>query len=189
MFPIKVGTILCFLFVGYAVVSCRYQFGYGDLSHCYATISIPYVEGDQKGQLTTELIEKFSTSGAFRYVSCGGDLILKIKLIEFGEENIDFCYDRKKRGCLKKSIIPTETRLKAIAEVQLIEGKTGKVIRGPMRVMARVEFDHTYYTIRDEMNIFSLGQLNDIDAARDAVMCPLNRHLAERIADYIIHSW
>lgn len=171
------------------LVSCHYQFGRGELSQRYTTVSIPYAEGDQKGELTTEVIKKMSTSGALRYVKSGGDLTLKIKLIEWQEENIDFRYDRKKTGRLKKNLIPTETRVNALAEVCLIETGTGQIIRGPVKITESAEFDHTYYSTRDEINIFSLGQLNDIDAARDAVMSPLNRHLAERIVDYVINSW
>ncbi len=171
------------------LTGCHYQFGRGDLSQRYATISVPYVEGDQKGDLTTEIIRKLSTSGAFRYVNTGGDLILKIKLVEVRDENIGFRYDRKKRGELRHAIIPTETRLTVLAEVSVIEAGTGQVIRGPTRITASTEFDHTYYYTRNEINVFSLGQLTDIDAAQDAAVYPLNRCLAERIVDYVINSW
>lgn len=171
------------------LTGCSYQFGHGDLSQSYRTLSVPYVEGDQKGELTAEIVKRVSASGAFHYVNAGGDLILKVKFLEVGDENIGFRYDRKKRGELKESIIPTETRLKAFVEVLLVEAGTGKVIRGPTRIAASADFDHTYYFARDEINIFSLGQLTDIDAAQDAAMTPLNRHLAERIVDYIVNSW
>lgn len=189
MFLAKIRNILLILSIGCVIAGCQYQFGRGDLSQRYSTISVPYAEGDQRGELTTDVIKKLITSGAFRYVSSGGDLTLKIELIEFREENIDFRYDCKKTGELKKSIIPTETRVTAIAEVLLIEGGTGQTVKGPTRITASVEFDHTYYATRDKINVFSLGQLNDIDAARDAVMHPLNRCLAERIVDYVINSW
>jgi hypothetical protein len=169
--------------------SCSYQFGHGELSSRYSTISIPYVEQDQRGELTAELVRQISASGAFRYVNSGGDLTLQVKMADWGEENIDFRYDRKRSGKLKKSLIPTQTRVNALVEVVLIETATQRVIRGPTRITASAEFDHTYYSTRDEINVFSLGQLNDIDAARDAVLQPLNRNLAERIVDYVINSW
>lgn len=189
MFLAKIKGIWLLLFTGFLIAGCQYHFGRGDLSQRYSTISVPYIEGDQRGELTADVIKKLSTSGGFRYVSSGGDLVLKIKIIEFREENISFRYDRKKTGQLKKSIIPTETRMKAIAEVLVIESGSGETIRGPTQITASTEFDHTYYATRDEINIFSLGQLNDLDAARDAVKQPLNRHLAERIVDFIINSW
>lgn len=188
----RIGHIwkfIIFLLASTLVAGCHYQFGRGELSQRYGTISVPYIKGDQKGELTTDIIKRLETSGAFRYVSNGGDLVLKVELVEFREENLEFRYDRKKMGELKKSIIPAETRVSALAEVLLIEGGTGQIIRGPTRITASTEFDHTYYATRDKINIFSLGQLNDFDAARDAVMHPLNRNLAEKIVDYIINSW
>lgn len=181
--------VLLLLLMGASLAGCNYQFGRGELSQCYGTISVPYVKGDQHGELTTDIIKRLATSGAFRYIAEGGDLVLKVELIEFREENLEFRYDRKKTGERKHSIIPTETRLIALAEVLLVEGESGKVVRGPTRINASAEFDHTYYATRNEVNIFSLGQLNDFDAARDAVMRPLNRNLAEKIVDYVINSW
>lgn len=171
------------------ISGCQYQFGTSEIALCEATISIPYIEGDQKGGLTAEVIKKVSTSGSFRYVEMGGDFLLKIKLIGLDDENIGFRYDRKKRGELKKSMIPTETRTKATAEVLLIDSGTGQSIRGPFTVSASVEFDHTYYATRHALNTFSLGQLNDVDAAHDAMMQPLNRSLADKIVSELLNSW
>ena len=36
------------------LVGCQYQFGRGELSQRYATVSIPYVEGDEKGEEVSE---------------------------------------------------------------------------------------------------------------------------------------
>lgn len=180
---------LWIVFIALTAASCQYHFGRGELSESYSTISVPYVQGDQKGELTAEIIKKVTSSGAFRYVNEGGDLILKVKLLGVEEENIDYCYDRKRSGKRKKSIIPIETRVNAIAEVHLVNGATGRTIREPVRISANTEFDHTYYATRNDINIFSLGQINDIDAAREAAMHPLNRNLAESIVDYLINSW
>lgn len=171
------------------MTSCQYKFGYGEMSSRYPTLSIPYVDGDRDGDLTAELITKATRSGAFRYVSCGGEYILNVKLLELRDENIGFRYDRKKRGDLRKTIIPTETRLIAIAEAALIEAGTNQVIQGPVRITASVDFDHTDYRNWKAVNSFSLGQLNDIDAAYDAAVHPLNRQLAEKIIDYVMVSW
>lgn len=168
---------------------CSYQFGHGDFSDRYSTISIPYAEGDLRGDLTAEVIKKIGSSGAFQYVNCGGDLILQIKVMDLNEENIGYRYDRKKTGKLKHYIIPSETRMNIIAEVSLIENGSGTVLRGPEKISAFTEFDHTYYTTRGRINIFSLGQLSDIDAAREAAVIPLNRILAEKIADFVMNSW
>jgi hypothetical protein len=170
--------------------SCTYQFGHGELSERYSTISIPYIEGDQKGELTAEVVKMMSTSGAFRYVADhNGDLVLQIKLVELRDENIGFRYDRKRSGHIKKSLIPTETRVTALAEVTVVDARSGNILRGPTRITGNADFDHSYYTSRHAENVFSIGQLNDMDAARDAVMHPLNQHLAEKIVDYVINSW
>ncbi|MDP1880868.1 MAG: LPS assembly lipoprotein LptE [Parachlamydiaceae bacterium] len=181
---------ICLIFFGWlAIVGCDYQFGHGELAKNYSTLSIPYVEGDLKGGLTAEVIKKISISGALRYVSTEGDLILNIKIVELDDENIGFRYDRGNTNHLKKYLIPTETRISALVEVTLTDSKTCQVIRGPTRITASVDFDHSFYSSRNEMNRFSLGQLNDIDAALDAVIIPLNRELADRIVNYIVYSW
>ncbi len=184
----KMGKLLGVVLIFLVCTACGYQFGRGELSATYRTISIPYAKGDQKGELTAELIKKMAATGAFVYAKEGGDLLLQVELVEFREENLEFRYDRDKEGHLKNSIIPTETRLTASAEVVVIEAASGAKIRGPIRIFASTEFDHTYYATRNEINIFSLGQLNDFDAARDAVIAPLCRNLAEKIIEYVINS-
>lgn len=169
--------------------SCGYQFGQGRLPSLYTSITVPYVEGDKDGFFTAELIKQLSLSGGFEYHRDCGALILKVVIIDFREENIDFRYDRNHEGRLTKSIIPTETRLTSIAEVVVIESASGKPILGPVRIAANVDFDHDYYSSRDGVNIFSLGQLSDYDEARDAAMTPLNRALAQKIVNYICDSW
>lgn len=166
--------------------SCNYHFGSGSLSESYSTLSVPIIAGDQKGELTSNVIKEVAQSGAFEYSPNNGQLILKIKLEEFEEENIDYCYDRKRSGKLKKSTIPIQTRVNAAAEVSVVVAATGKPILGPTIVRASTEFDHTYYATYNDINVFSLGQLNDIDTAREAAMEPLNRHLAKAIVDWLL---
>jgi len=183
------SSIFMVIFIGCCLSSCGYQPGYGDLTQSYQTFSIPFVDGDQTGELTAEIIKRMSDSSGLSYASCGGDIILQVKLIELRDENIGFRYDRKKEGKLKKVIIPSEARIKALIELQVIEAVSKRVIRGPVRLTASVDFDHTYYSSRRAINVFSLGQLNDYDAAQDAVKQPLYRQLAERIVDYVTSSW
>jgi len=186
---------MIFLFVRLIILlitlsGCSYQFGYGGLLDDYKTITIPYATGDDRGELTTEVIRQISGTGALRYQSDEGDLILKMRLIEFRDENIGFRYDRKKDGKLKKAIIPTETRLFASAEITVIEAASGNIVTGPVIITASVDFDHDYYDMNHASNNrLSLGQLNDIDAAHDAVLYPLNRKLAGKIVDYIVNNW
>lgn len=170
------------------ISGCHYHFGQGELSETYSTISVPLICGDQKGELTADIIKAVSQSGAFQYVPSGGDLLLKIKLCGFEEEDIDYCYDRKRSGKLKKSTIPIQTRVKGCADVEIIDCISGKTLVGPTRIKASADFDHTYYATRNDVNVFSLGQLGDIDTARDAAMTPLNRNLAKAIVDFILSN-
>lgn len=170
--------------------ACGYQMGQDEgLPSRFATISVPYAEGDQDGTLTSAIIKEIVRSGAFEYQYCGGGLILHVRQLDLNEDNIGFRYDRRKRGTLTKDIIPTETRITAFVEVSVTEAASCKTLLGPVRLSASVDYDHDYYSSRDGVNIFSLGQLSDLDAAYDAVQIPLNRLIAEKIVDYLIESW
>lgn len=186
-FTLKI--ILRFLILTAFLPSCHYHFGHGELALQYATISVPYVEGDTDGSLTAEIIKKISTSGAFRYVSCDGDLLLKIKIQEIEDSNIGYRYDRKRNNHLKHSIIPSESRFVIYAEVTVLDGKKNEIVRGPILIRAGLDFDYDYYKVQHEANVFSLGQLNDVDSARDAARSPLNSRLAENIVEYLVNSW
>lgn len=171
------------------LTGCQYKFGHNELSERFATIEIPYIEGDEKGELTAELIRRLCYSGAFRYQDHDADLILIARIFEMDDENIGFSYDRKKDGKLKQYIVPTETRIRASVEFSLINRATGEAIIPSTTITDSVDFDHEYYSSRHEINIYSLGQLTDIDGAFEGAMTPLNRRLAERIEDYILNRW
>ena len=178
------------LFLACILSSCGYRFDQKEgLSARYATISVPYVDGDRDGSLTAAVVEEIVRSGSFEYRRDGGALVLEIEQVDLREENIGFRYDRKKRGKLTKDIIPTETRIISVVEVAVIESVSGCTVLGPVRLSASVDFDHDYYFSRDEVNVFSLGQLIDIDEAYDAVQTPLYQALAEKIVAYITQSW
>lgn len=178
------------LISGAGLSSCGYRMGLGEgLPTRYNSISIPYVQGDNDGSLTAAVIKEMAESGSFEYRNTGGRLTLQIKKIDLSEENIGFRYDRKKRGQLTKDIIPTETRITEIVEVTVIDSATCLNVLGPVRLAASVDFDHDYYFSRDRVNVFSLGQLSDLDEAYDAVEIPLQRKMAQKIVDYVNQSW
>lgn len=152
-------------------------------------MTIPFVEGDLDGELTSALIRQVGQSGTFEYRREGGALLLKVEIIDTSDENIGFRYDRNKMGKLKKRLIPDETRATIFAEVSVIETGSGTVLLGPVRLSADVEFDHDFYSSRNGINIFSLGQLTDFDEARSAAQRPLNQALAKKIVDYINNNW
>ena len=185
---VRTSLILCaFCFL----VSCSgYQIGQGNaLSGRYSTITVPYVVGDQDGYLTAAIVKEIVRSGLFEYQQAGGSLILYVKVIDLLEDNIGFRYDRRKRGTLTQDVIPTETRITIIVELKVVEAISCNSLLGPVRLSASVDYDHDYYSSRDGVNVFSLGQLSDLDAAYDAAQIPLNRAIAEKIADYLIQAW
>lgn len=175
---------LTFLFTG-----CGYRAGYEGLAAQYRTITVPYVEGDADGELTNSIIQQISQTGAFEYRNQTASLTLLVKVLNFNDENIGFRYDRHKDGRLRDTIIPVETRLFALVEIAVRDTCSGKIVLGPARLSASVDFDHDYYSSRNEINVFSLGQLSDFDAAEEAAHTPLNCVLARKIVDYIIDNW
>lgn len=187
--PFCFKIILKFFFGLLILTGCGYRMGQGELSSLYQTISVPYVEGDTDGAITSVLIKELVSRTPLEYQREGGALLLCVKIIDLRDENIGFRYYRKKKGHLTHSIIPTETRITAAAEIMLKESGSGEVLVGPVTIEANVDFDHDFYFSPDGNNVVSLGQLSDYDAAYDAVQRPLNQCLARKIIDYMIESW
>lgn len=171
------------------MTSCGYKLDCIPSAEDVPTLTIPYVVGDINGELTAAIVREISVTGRYRYLSSGGDSILKVRIIDEYEENIGFRYDRHRKGDLKKQIIPVEERSYILVEVELVAAGSCQTLKGPIRLMANVEFDHDYYTIRNRDNIFSLGQISDIDEAEDAATTPLYKKLAEKITDFLIYDW
>lgn len=177
------GLFFCLLLTG-----CGYHFGIGNSLLTGKTLAIPYVVGDQDGSLTAAIIKEVSTSSAVSYTNGCADLTLQVSVVDFYEENVGFRYDRKKYGQIKKYIIPIETRATLIVQVELLDSSCCRIL-GPVNIKASIDFDHDYYSSRNGVNIFSLGQLSDIDSAEDAMRKPLNRALAEKVADFLNNAW
>lgn len=180
------GLLLVFLL---SLVSCGYRFQEDCLASRYPTINVPYVEGDRDGQLTASIVRQLNTSSPFIYVNGCSSMILYVRVIEFRDENVGFRYDRDGEGNLIRTVIPAETRSSILAEVCGIDSITEKVVLGPAKISARVDFDHEYYSSPNEVNVFSLGQLSDSDEAQDAAYRPLYNELAQKIVDYVNNSW
>lgn len=168
---------------------CGYKLGYGEIPEVYKTVQIPFVEGDPRGAFTKELVHALSLSGAMQYVDCGARTELVIRILEFRDQNIGFRYDRGEGNQIEETLVPAETRKVAIAEVRLIDRVTGEQILGPDLIRASTEFDHEFNSSRDAVNVFSLGQVSDIDEAEEAALIPLYRRLSRKIVDYLIHAW
>jgi hypothetical protein len=177
-------------FIFFLLTSCGYQIGQEGVVNRYRSIVVPSVKGDWNGDLTSAIVKALSCNGCFEYRrEDTASAILNVNLLDLEDENIGFRYDRHKSGRIRRTIIPTESRLKATVEISLVDAFSGENILGPVKLTASIDFDHDYYTSRNGVNIFSLGQLNDYDEAYDAALHPLNLALAQKIVDYICNSW
>lgn len=175
------------VFLSVIFVSCGYRQEGIPWEGDAPTISVPYVEGDPDGQMTRALIYQIAASGRYVYRTDGGCFILRSRVIDEHNENIGFRYEKNKNCKVTREIVPVETRGWIAIEVELLSSQ-GKLLRGPCRIQAATEYDHDYYTIRDQVNIFSLGQLTDVDSAEDASLTPLYQRIAEKITLWLIHG-
>lgn len=149
------------------------------------TMSIPYVEGDSDGKMTSFLVDTIAKDGAFEYVQSGGSLTLNVKILDHKYDNIGFRYDPKRTKKQVKRVIPSESRSKLLAEVELVDNTTQQVVLGPAHIVAYADYDHQNYSINNDINVFSLGQLSDIDTASDVIDIASFRSLAREISDYL----
>lgn len=177
------------LAIALTLSGCGYRWGQGGLAERYHTITVPYVQGDRDGLITSSIIRGLTESGSYEYRNCDATLVLYVKLIDIRDQNIGFRYDRQKGGELDNTIIPTETRLTAVAEVSLVDSCNCCTLLGPVLIRASVDFDHDYYNSRDGINVFSLGQLSDYGEGYDAALVPLSEGLARKIVDYVNEAW
>lgn len=175
------------VFALFSLNSCGYR-GEESFIQQYRAITVPFVVGDPDGQLTSAIVREISISSPLPYSQLDGDLILKVKLLDVEEDNVGYRYDRKKRGTIRKRLIPCETRVTAQLEVSLEDRYCNQVLPTVI-ITASLDFDHDYYSSRDSVNIFSLGQLSEVDAARDTVISPLNALISKKIVDYLSDSW
>lgn len=183
LFTLALTTVsLCIL------SGCGYHGEETSLQYNYSAITVPFVIGDHDGSLTSAIVRELSISSPIPYSQFSGDLILRARLLDIDEDNVGFRYDRKKKGTLRKRLIPCETRLTVQIEVS-VENRCGQVVLPKVIITANQDFDHDYYSSRNEINIFSLGQLSEVDAARDTVISPINALISKKIVDYLSDSW
>ncbi len=183
--------------------SCGYRAGQGEAPWINSSISVPYVENDTDGQITSALIRQIQASGLFRYVDCNGCYRLKVKVVECRDENTGFRYDQVNNGNtnqdtapgqesnqeLTNTLIPIESRKWILVQVEVFEGTSGEPVAGPVCISAFVDYDHGYHLLNNQLNVFSIGQLTDISVAGEAVARPLSEAVARSIVDYLLNAW
>lgn len=177
-------TALLFL-----TTSCGYHFGRGELIQRYSTVCVPYVEGDDEGVFTAELIHALNTQGCLSYRSCGADLALKVCLLAPIENNIGFIYAPKDETSVSNILTSNEARLMIVARLQLVDRRSGEAVFGPMEIESSIDYDFDPDLSHVASHDFSLGQLEMHNLAQDAAFPALYRLLAQKVVDYVNNSW
>lgn len=162
--------------------------GRGDFVSSYSSITIPYVSGDNQGDLTTEIIKAFSQSGV-SVSGCCGRLLLEICLFSPNDENIGYTFAYTEDGTRTKIVASNEARISATAKVTLIDQCSGRRLLGPCSITAYTDFDFEPDLSTVNSHDFALGQLEMHPQAFDVAKHPLYRCLAEKIVDYVVHNW
>lgn len=187
-----IKTLLLASLLSLSLTSCGYHTAASDDK---TTISIPYVEGDNQGQLTAEIIRQFTNLDIYDFVKQDGDLVLKVALVGDQSDIVGFQYDRtNKKGKVERNLMPTENRRVLTAQVTLTDACTNEIVLGPLDISANGDFDYIDVNSlkalsfidpqgkREKVINFSLGQLDSIEGAQDSVLTPIYRQLAQKIA-------
>lgn len=166
------------------------------------TISIPFDANDKDGTLISEIARAVIGSGVAEVRHQGGDYRLQIRILDIQNQNIGYRRDKQKvTGKIKKNIVACEGRKNIVVEATLYEGSSDRVAYGPYTVSANADYDYVDGDSIQELVFtnaagaptvvlpFSLGQLEAIGAAQEAVNRPLNERLAKKIVDVIFSDW
>jgi hypothetical protein len=143
-------------------------------------ISLPYVQGDDDGKLSSCLVEAINNQVGFR-VDDSGRYQLCVRLLSSKDYKLGFRYNPKELKKGNKDLILEETRALSLAQVSLIDRFTNATIAGPEYILGSNDYDHQENCIDNDINRFSLGQLSDIDTSVDVVNIPLYKDLAGKI--------
>ena len=171
------------------LTSCGYHLTDNSAISSYSTVSIPYVQGDQEGRLTSALIQSISANDHLRYVSSDGELILKVEIVKTKTDHTGYRYGRDEDGKLLDFIVPDEERQSILVKLELIESSSQKTIIGPDYLSQSVEYDFDSNINEDNLVTFSLGQLNFIESARLNSTPALYKSLSDKIAQYLKNFW
>lgn len=190
------NKVLWIFFTSFLFSACGYKSGIGDCNHIGSKICVPYVQGDRKGLLTSQLIYALKSSGLFSE-SEKGALTLKVKICKEIEQEIGYRQDFKNLQNQNRVIVD-ERRNVMIVEASLC--KCEKVVWGPKKIRAFVDYDFIDPASLNELSFvldgervqtvpFSLGQLSAQDSSNDAAMPSLYLNVAEKIVDQISLEW
>jgi hypothetical protein len=179
------------------MASCGYRWQTAEgMEGGLPTISVPYVDGDSDGALTGELIRALAVSGVGDIRSFGARYRLQVAVLSANNQTIGYRRDRQQiDGKSKKNLVSSEARRSLVVEATLYEEISGRIVCGPFRVDADVDYDYVDGDSVQDLTFlgsdgvsrvvlpFSLGQLESVEAAQEAAARPLYVRLAKKIVD------
>lgn len=187
-------TKLLFLaLMAYGVSACGYRYvGQAEVDGVsyVPTISVPYTKGDPEGVITHAVMYALSSSGRFRAVSSGGDLLLQLEVVSDSHSRIGFRYDRDNpSGDREKNLLGVEERRSMEVRIAVEDTRSGKLVLEPKLLSAWADYDYTdpgsprdlLFSKQDPIMQFSLGQLDSYEGGYDNVMRPLSVKIADKI--------
>lgn len=175
--------VLCFLSSG-----CGYHFiSKPNISY---TLYIPYIEGDLNGDLTNILIQKITALGYCISRSESSDFIIQGRVKSDRVDPIGFQFDPKYKE--NKRVIANENRRTLELEFSILSGKTRDKLLGPYFVKEFIDYDFLDdYLCQDNIQNqqsylnFSLGQLDNREAAFSACADPLFHKVTDRMSKIV----
>jgi hypothetical protein len=199
-FAIASCKLLCLSALSLILSGCGYRFQESQADGDPVSICVPYISGDDEGQLNNAIVRKIAENPLLEYHRNRGALTLLVSIIGDGSDRIGYQYDRNPTtGQRRKNILATENRRTLSAEVKLVETASGDVVVGPTIVKASADYDYVdAHSIVDLTFVpphgrpqtvldFSLGQLDSIEGAHDDAGAPIYQTLAQKIVEGLNH--
>ena len=188
------------LLISFSLASCAYRWEPNYPNGIRPSISVPFVSGDEDGRLTAEIIRTLGSSGLADVVSSEGNYRLQVSILSNSVENIGYRQDPQKvDGKVRSTLLASEGRKTIAIEAALYRGD--EIVYGPYQIASDAEYDYVDGdSIQDLTFInptgtlvtvlpFSLGQLESIESAQDAVARPLYSRLAQKVVETISSEW
>lgn len=189
-------------FLALLLSGCGYRWSYDYPEGIRPTLMVPFIAGDEEALLTSEIISYIDASGIVDIVPRRGDYRLEVKLK--GSSNTQIGYRRDPQqinGETKKNLLASEGRKSLTVEASLYRGNTKELAFGPYCLTADADYDYvdgdsfkdlTFVSssgVLVEVLPFSLGQLESIESAQEAVQKALYRKISQKIVDVISAEW
>ncbi len=184
------------------LTSCGYRWHYDYPTAHRPTLMVPFIQGDEETLLTSEIISSLDASGVVDIVPRSGDYRLEISLKDVANSQIGYRYDPQKiNGEIKKNLLASEGRKTLTIEAKIYQGNTQDLAFGPFLLKADADYDYVDGDSYQDLTFvsssgavieilpFSLGQLESIESAQEAVQRALYRNIAEKIVDVISAEW